>query len=256
MHVGAVRHRRLRQLARRSVGVLGRELVRDQVLVQQRGRRRVLEQPASARGLRLERVDAGDAAARTEGRRKGTPDRRGPKDRREVAGATGADRADRIDRRAGRAGHPGIGGSQRRPGNHGSHWPSGPAGGRGSRVARPANRGASNRLPQRRHRGAVGPRPQWRQAARKHRSHVNLVRVQWSDAAKPERKAHPGPRSRSRAEPPGSNCASGGERIDVGEVVDGGFDIQQTAYVCNGGPGGTADAEAGVALARRRDVGR
>jgi hypothetical protein len=36
-------------------------------------------------------------------------------------------------------------------------------------------------------------------------------------------------------EPPVANCAAGGEWIDVGEVVDGGFAIQQTAYVCDGG---------------------
>jgi hypothetical protein len=43
-------------------------------------------------------------------------------------------------------------------------------------------------------------------------------------------------------EPPGSNCADGGERIDIGAIVDGGFDVQETAYVCNGSG---ADAGAG-----------
>jgi Collagen triple helix repeat (20 copies) len=32
----------------------------------------------------------------------------------------------------------------------------------------------------------------------------------------------------------GPNCATGGERVDVGEIDDGGFDIEQTAYVCDG----------------------
>jgi hypothetical protein len=36
------------------------------------------------------------------------------------------------------------------------------------------------------------------------------------------------------AEPPGPNCPTGGERIDVGVPGDGGFAVAQTAYVCNG----------------------
>jgi hypothetical protein len=35
-------------------------------------------------------------------------------------------------------------------------------------------------------------------------------------------------------EPPGANCAKGGERIDVGVAGDGGFIVERTAYVCNG----------------------
>jgi hypothetical protein len=44
----------------------------------------------------------------------------------------------------------------------------------------------------------------------------------------------PGSQIEVTPEPPGANCATGGERIDVGEVVDGGFEIQQSTYVCNG----------------------
>jgi hypothetical protein len=52
-------------------------------------------------------------------------------------------------------------------------------------------------------------------------------------------------------EPPGMNCRAGGERIDVGILVDGGFEIQQTAYVCNGLPGmegsdAAAETDAGL----------
>jgi hypothetical protein len=36
-------------------------------------------------------------------------------------------------------------------------------------------------------------------------------------------------------------CSEGGARIDVGEIVDGGFVSQQTAFVCSGAP---ADATA------------
>jgi hypothetical protein len=48
-------------------------------------------------------------------------------------------------------------------------------------------------------------------------------------------------------EPPGHNCADGGERIDVGIDRDGDgvlqpSEITQTAYVCNGLVGGNADA--------------
>jgi hypothetical protein len=35
-------------------------------------------------------------------------------------------------------------------------------------------------------------------------------------------------------EPPGSNCAAGGEAIEIGVDTDGGFAIQQVTYVCNG----------------------
>jgi hypothetical protein len=55
----------------------------------------------------------------------------------------------------------------------------------------------------------------------------------------------PGSQIQVTPEPPGPNCATGGERIDVGEVADGGFEIQQTAYVCNG-TGAAADAGAGA----------
>jgi hypothetical protein len=43
-------------------------------------------------------------------------------------------------------------------------------------------------------------------------------------------------------EPPGPNCTAGGERIDIGVAADGGFEIQQPLYVCNGAfqqPAGT-----------------
>ncbi|MGO9839373.1 MAG: hypothetical protein ACLP1X_34770 [Polyangiaceae bacterium] len=55
----------------------------------------------------------------------------------------------------------------------------------------------------------------------------------------------PGSQIQVTPEPPGPNCATGGERIDVGEVADGGFEIRQTAYVCNGA-GGNADAGGGA----------
>jgi hypothetical protein len=56
----------------------------------------------------------------------------------------------------------------------------------------------------------------------------------------------PGSQVQVTAEPPGPNCAAGGERIEIGEVVDGGFQVQQTAYVCNGVSGGGAEAGAGA----------
>jgi hypothetical protein len=52
----------------------------------------------------------------------------------------------------------------------------------------------------------------------------------------------PGSQLRLTTEPPGLNCAAGGERIDVGVVVDGDFDVQQTAYVCNGAAPSAPDA--------------
>jgi hypothetical protein len=61
----------------------------------------------------------------------------------------------------------------------------------------------------------------------------------------------PGSQVQVTQEFPGANCAAGGERIDIGVVVDGGFTIQQTAYVCNGvasaGDASAADAAAGDA---------
>jgi Collagen triple helix repeat (20 copies) len=63
----------------------------------------------------------------------------------------------------------------------------------------------------------------------------------------------PGSQFQITPEPAGLNCAAGGERIDIGQVgVDGGLDIQQTAYVCNGAPGvgaeaGDASSDAGAA---------
>jgi hypothetical protein len=57
----------------------------------------------------------------------------------------------------------------------------------------------------------------------------------------------PGSQVEVTAEPPGSNCVAGGERIEVGEVVDGGFVVQQTAYACNGTDGPSVpDASATV----------
>jgi hypothetical protein len=48
--------------------------------------------------------------------------------------------------------------------------------------------------------------------------------------------------------PPGANCAAGGVLIEVGLAGDAGFDVQQSAYVCNGlpgsGDGGPGDAGA------------
>jgi hypothetical protein len=50
-------------------------------------------------------------------------------------------------------------------------------------------------------------------------------------------------------EPPGSNCAAGGERIDVGIDTNGdgvleAAEVQQTTYVCNGAAGSAYDAGA------------
>ncbi len=55
----------------------------------------------------------------------------------------------------------------------------------------------------------------------------------------------PGSQIQITTEPPGSNCQAGGERIDIGVFGEGGFVVQQTAFVCNGIPGSTPDA-AGV----------
>ena len=52
----------------------------------------------------------------------------------------------------------------------------------------------------------------------------------------------PGSQVQVSTEPPGPNCVAGGERIDVGSVVEGVFVSQTTAYVCNG-----LTPEAGVA---------
>jgi hypothetical protein len=38
-------------------------------------------------------------------------------------------------------------------------------------------------------------------------------------------------------------CGEGGARIDVGAIVDGSFAIEQTAFVCSGGPEDAAAAE-------------
>ncbi len=53
----------------------------------------------------------------------------------------------------------------------------------------------------------------------------------------------PGSQAQVTAEPPGSNCAAGGERIDLGVTVNGAFQVQKTAYVCNGV--GLTDSDAG-----------
>jgi hypothetical protein len=57
----------------------------------------------------------------------------------------------------------------------------------------------------------------------------------------------PGSQIQVTSEPPGANCAVGGERIDVGEPGDGGFVVQQTAYVCNGLPGAATPDASGPA---------
>jgi cysteine-rich repeat protein len=51
----------------------------------------------------------------------------------------------------------------------------------------------------------------------------------------------PGSQVRVTPEPPGANCTAGGQRIDIGSLVDGGFQTQQVAYTCNG-VSGAADA--------------
>ena len=58
----------------------------------------------------------------------------------------------------------------------------------------------------------------------------------------------PGSRIQIAPEPPGANCAAGGERIDVGIPGDGGFVIQQTAYVCNGLSDETVDTGVGSSV--------
>jgi hypothetical protein len=55
----------------------------------------------------------------------------------------------------------------------------------------------------------------------------------------------PGSQIQISTESPGQNCPAGGERIDVGIPGDGGFVIEQTAYVCKDGV--TSDASAGDA---------
>jgi hypothetical protein len=77
----------------------------------------------------------------------------------------------------------------------------------------------------------------------------------------------PGSEVQVTAEAPGPNCAAGGERIDVGELVDGGFEIQETAYVCNGltpeagtvatpdaGPDSSGNIDAGVSTSSTDDA--
>jgi len=63
-----------------------------------------------------------------------------------------------------------------------------------------------------------------------------------------------GSQVRVASEPPGTNCAAGGERVEIGEVVDGGFEVQQTAYVCNGVAAGV-DAGAVDATTDTSDAG-
>jgi hypothetical protein len=45
----------------------------------------------------------------------------------------------------------------------------------------------------------------------------------------------PGSQIQVTPEPPGANCPTGGERIDVGISGDGSFKVEQTTFVCNGG---------------------
>lgn len=52
----------------------------------------------------------------------------------------------------------------------------------------------------------------------------------------------PGSQIQLTTEPPGVNCPNGGERVDVGLPGDGGFVVQQTAYVCNSAPSSGIDA--------------
>jgi hypothetical protein len=54
------------------------------------------------------------------------------------------------------------------------------------------------------------------------------------------------------AEPPGPNCPAGGEKIEIGIETDAGFEVQQTAYVCNGT---NADAGSDVGMDAGSDVG-
>jgi hypothetical protein len=48
----------------------------------------------------------------------------------------------------------------------------------------------------------------------------------------------PGSQVHITPESPGDNCPAGGERIDVGLAGDGGFVVEQTAYICNGAGAG------------------
>jgi hypothetical protein len=62
------------------------------------------------------------------------------------------------------------------------------------------------------------------------------------------------------AEPPGSNCAAGGERVDVGVDTNGDGvlepnEITQTVYLCNGAPGGALDAGAAPGEAGNSESG-
>jgi len=59
----------------------------------------------------------------------------------------------------------------------------------------------------------------------------------------------PGSQIQVTPEPAGANCATGGERIDVGVAGDGSFVVQQTGYVCNG-VSATSGADSGL-----RDAG-
>jgi hypothetical protein len=43
-----------------------------------------------------------------------------------------------------------------------------------------------------------------------------------------------GDQLRITPEPPGANCASGGQRIDIGQPISTGFAVKMTQYVCNG----------------------
>ena len=95
VHLGAIRYRGLRWLARGPVGLFGRKLVRDQVLVDQRGRRRVRDAgrrrswPASRTRGRWSRCRRGRKVRRE------TQDLRVHKDHRECR-----DPRDRQGRRA------------------------------------------------------------------------------------------------------------------------------------------------------------
>ena len=177
----------------------------------------------------------------------GPPGPQGPQGPQGVAGATGPTGATGLTGVQGAQGTQGLAGATGAPGITGATGPQGPQGDAGAvslvlQTAAPAT-DCSN--------GGTEIQSGLDLNGDKQLESTEVTSISYvCNGATGEAGAQgaPGSQVQVTAEPPGSNCASGGERIDVGEVVDGGFDIQRTAYVCNGGPGGTADAEAGVPL--------
>jgi hypothetical protein len=58
----------------------------------------------------------------------------------------------------------------------------------------------------------------------------------------------PGSQIQVVPEPPSNNCPAGGELIEIGTYVDGGFEVEQTVFLCSAtaGAGETSDASAPV----------